>query len=318
MDGPNWPLKLKFLDEANTCKWNHIGFGNDDQPRYVGAYCTEGTKVQELFFRKLFYKREEKKIFYTSIPVNVLSKSDTSTLYVPLSLLYYVLCIAEKWLKGQIPDELRLLEKLRSISIYRNPGISQDSFPNAFKHMKNLEYLAIHFCDLKGTIPGWIGDLTALTSLVLSNNALTGTVPKSIGKLTALKQLFLDDNDLEGSIKKFANLTNIEALLLEDNRFHGSLDDLVDESGWKHIQIMDISSNNLSSTIPPSLFHLNNLTVVDLHNNELTGSLPEIKKANKAMKFLALHQNQIKGQIPDSMQHLQKLTHLDLSNNIIR
>ena len=74
---------------------------------------------------------------------------------------------------GEFPDEMRLLEELTYISVYRNPDIDS-KFPEALRKIPKLEYLAMHFCDLEGTIPSWIGEMTSLTSLILSNNDLTG------------------------------------------------------------------------------------------------------------------------------------------------
>ncbi|CAB9518982.1 serine threonine-protein kinase BRI1-like [Seminavis robusta] len=271
MNGPKWPLHLGFLAARKVCDWNRIGFGSDDKPRYVGAHCTKGEKVHELFF-------------------------------------------PEKWLHGVFPDEMSLLSELRFISVYRNPDVG-GKFPEAVRKIPKLEYLALHFCDLEGTIPSWIGEMTALTSLVLSNNDLTGTLPSEVGLLTGLNQLFLDDNRLQGDIKMLEPLTNLEALLLEDNQFHGNLTDPM-MFNWQHMQIMDLSNNNLTSTIPPGFFALKNLSVADIHSNQLTGSLPVIGQTNNAFKFLALHDNKLKGQIPNSMGRLEKMSHLDLSNNL--
>jgi len=80
---------------------------------------------------------------------------------------------AEKWLKGAFPDELRLLEDLRFVSVYRNSGLAGE-FPSVFRKLPKLEYLALHFCGIKGQLPDWLGEMTSLTSLVLSNNDFTG------------------------------------------------------------------------------------------------------------------------------------------------
>lgn len=220
----------------------------------------------------------------------------------------------EKWLNGEFPDELSLLDDLRYISIYRNPGIG-GAFPPVMQKMTNLEYLAMHFCDMEGAIPSWIGEMTSLTSLVLSNNDLTGTMPNSIGRLTGLTQLFLDDNSIEGDIKQLGNLYNLKALLLEDNQFYGGLDEPM-MAAWQHMEIIDLSNNNLTSTLPAGLFYLKNLSVADFHSNQMTGAFPALDTHNEALRFLALHENNFQGQIPDSIDSLRKLTHLDMSNNL--
>ena len=51
-NGPSWKINLGFLTERQVCDWFHVGFGSDDKPRFVGAHCQGGNKVQQLFFRK--------------------------------------------------------------------------------------------------------------------------------------------------------------------------------------------------------------------------------------------------------------------------
>lgn len=80
---------------------------------------------------------------------------------------------AENWIRGAFPDEIALLDQLKYISVYHNPGVG-GAFPRAVRNIPKLEYLAMHFCALEGPIPTWIGEMTSLTALVLSNNDLTG------------------------------------------------------------------------------------------------------------------------------------------------
>ena len=60
--------------------------------------------------------------------------------------------------------------------------------------------LDLSVCNLIGSIPDTIGNLTNLTHLVLSSNNLSGSIPDTIGNLTNLQQLGLYSNHLSGSI----------------------------------------------------------------------------------------------------------------------
>jgi hypothetical protein len=53
---------------------------------------------------------------------------------------------------------------------------------------------------LTGTIPAWLGDLTALTRLILQGNQLTGNIPSSLTALSNLTALHLYDNGLNGTV----------------------------------------------------------------------------------------------------------------------
>ena len=68
---------------------------------------------------------------------------------------------------------------------------------------------------IESTIPSQLGNLTALTNLVLTRNNLTGTIPTQLGNLTNLTTLELLLNKLTGSIPtELGNLTNLTRLCL--------------------------------------------------------------------------------------------------------
>ena len=51
-----------------------------------------------------------------------------------------------------------------------------------------------------GKIPEWIGNLSKLEDLCLSNNEHTGSIPESIGSLSKLNRLHLFGNDFDSVI----------------------------------------------------------------------------------------------------------------------
>eukprot|EP00957_Ditylum_brightwellii_P008697 660254-Ditylum_brightwellii.AAC.1 len=57
---------------------------------------------------------------------------------------------------------------------------------------------------MKGSIPSEMGNLSNLTSLILSFNKITGTVPPEIANLTKLELLHLHNNRLQGTVPRLA------------------------------------------------------------------------------------------------------------------
>ena len=106
-----------------------------------------------------------------------------------------------------------------------------------------------------GSIPSEIGQLTGLTYLVLSRNALLGTIPTQIGLLTSLT---------------YYCLTNLD---LSTNALTGSIPSQI--GLLMNLTHLDLFNNTLIGSIPSHFGQLMSLTLLDLHNNALTaGTIP--------------------------------------------
>ena len=111
--------------------------------------------------------------------------------------------------------------------------------------------LSLVYNDLGRSLPREIGNLTKLTSLVLSSNNLT-SIPKEIGNLTNLKDLNLEDNFLYSLPSTIGNLTNLEYLNLENNKLTELPKEIVNLT---NLEMLELGSNpGLSmSDVPESL-----------------------------------------------------------------
>jgi hypothetical protein len=159
---------------------------------------------------------------------------------------------------GNETDRLSLLEFKKGISL--DPQNTLVSWNNS-THFCNWEGVVCRTKDplhvtsldlgnqgLVGHISPSLGNLTFLKHLFLATNILTGQIPPSLGQLHRLQTLFLSNNTLQGSIPSFANCSSLKALWLENNNLAGEIPDL--PLGLQQIQL---SSNYLTGTIPPSL-----------------------------------------------------------------
>ena len=89
---------------------------------------------------------------------------------------------------------------------------------------QQVDHIYLRDDNLQGSIPDELGQLTALTYLVLSNNQMTGTIPSQLGELTSLTLLSLRSNQLTGTIPlAFAQLTNLGHLILYINNLTGQM-----------------------------------------------------------------------------------------------
>lgn len=100
------------------------------------------------------------------------------------------------------------------------------------------------------SISSSIGNLTALTSLILYSCSLKGRIPSTIGRLSKLAVLSLQSNDLSGFIpEEMYKCTKLESLLLGSNRLYGPISPRIAQ--LTKINAVDISGNYLSGGIPP-------------------------------------------------------------------
>jgi len=213
-------------------------------------------------------------------------------------------------LQGEFPAAFGLFTELVELNLFDNAVTGV--LPSELTALTKLESLVAHNNDLQGPIPAWIGELTALRTLNLSNNGFTGNLPASFS--ATLETLALERNDLTGKLDSLQGLAKLKALYLGDNRFSGELSDEVLGS-WTVIEILDLSDNLISGSIPATLFVQKELTVVDLHGNNFSGHLPDLIGMHDSIEFLALQENQLEGPIDDRLFSLTNLQHLDLSSN---
>ncbi|CAB9520715.1 serine threonine-protein kinase BRI1-like [Seminavis robusta] len=227
------------------------------------------------------------------------------------------LYMPSNFLEGSFPMELSYLTHLEDLFAFNSPRLTEP-FPAFLQGHENIETIGLHYCDLNGTLPEWVGDLTSLESLILSNNQLEGSLPENFANLTNLQQLYLDDNFLlEVNMTLLANMTRLRHLVLEQTILTSSslLDDVL-IGGWPRLEILDLSECNLTSTIPASLLQHPTLRILDLHDNQLYGTLPpRLADTNTALELLALNYNNLTGEIPTAFGQLVALTHLDFSVN---
>ncbi|XP_059076323.1 putative leucine-rich repeat receptor-like serine/threonine-protein kinase At2g24130 [Cryptomeria japonica] len=71
-------------------------------------------------------------------------------------------------------------------------------------------------------------------------------------------------------------------------------------ASMKHLDVLDLSNNELTGEIPESLVHVMQLEVLNMSNNKLTGKVPEFLRK---MKALDLSNNKMTYSIPKGKSH---------------
>ncbi|XP_044507869.1 receptor kinase-like protein Xa21 isoform X2 [Mangifera indica] len=203
-------------------------------------------------------------------------------------------------------------KSLRVLRLSKNPLNS--ILPGSIGNLSiSLENFNINDCNISGKIPREIGNLKNLLELKLEDNELTGPVPVTMDGLQNLQGLYLQNNKFEGLIPEiFCHLKKLDVLNLGGNKFYGVIPACI--GNLTTLSKLYLGFNRLTS-IPSTLWNLENLLHVNLSSNFLDGSLPlDIGKLKVAIA-IDLSRNLLSGEIPKSMESLINLQSLFLEYN---
>ncbi|CAL9066589.1 unnamed protein product, partial [Musa banksii] len=259
-------------------------------------------------------------------------------------------------LSGHLPPRIaNILPHLRFLDLSNNSFSNQ--LPLRISNtMQYLYWFDLSMNHLSGSIPSSIPDslrnLQSLQSLHLSNNNLIGQLPLSLKSCTNLVTLDLGHNNFIGNIPAWIgeSLPYLKTLSLRSNAFTGRIPEL---SHVASLQILDLSNNALSGSIPHSFGNFSALRsspsynsyfynysfydvmwlfikgseleyttrllsidkVIDLSNNSLSGYIPAELGNLHELRSLNLSRNYLTREIPSNINGMQRLEILDLSRN---
>ncbi|KAJ9703208.1 hypothetical protein PVL29_004835 [Vitis rotundifolia] len=197
--------------------------------------------------------------------INISNNQITGTL-PNLSLKFgysFYVDMSSSYLEGSIPQ---LPSHLRWLDLSNNKFSGSITLLCTVAN-SYLVYLDLSNNSLSGELPNCWPQWKSLIVLNLENNQFYGKIPKSFGSLQSIQTLHLRNNNLIGelpsSLKKCKSLSFID---LTKNRLFGKIPPWIGGNlpnlticQLKKIQILDLSGNNISGTIPRCL---NNFTAM--------------------------------------------------------
>ncbi|KAJ8765588.1 hypothetical protein K2173_014710 [Erythroxylum novogranatense] len=178
---------------------------------------------------------------------------------------------------------------------------------------KSLQYLDVSSNNFSMTVPSF-GDCLALEHLDISSNKFSGDLGRAIGSCAQLSFLNVSTNQFSGPIPALPT-GKLLFLSLAGNDFHGEIP-LHLKDACPGLVALDLSSNNLSGSVPPGFASCNSLESLDISSNNFTGELPVATFLKmSSLQILDLSYNGFVGGLPDSLSKLTSLKTLDLSSN---
>ncbi|KFK36133.1 hypothetical protein AALP_AA4G081800 [Arabis alpina] len=195
------------------------------------------------------------------------------------------------------------------------PGCSITSFPEFIRNQRVLQTLDLSNNKIKGQVPEWLWKLPNLLYVDLSNNSLTGfkgSLEASLG--SQIYFVDLSSNAFQGPI--FVPSSSIGTYFASKNNFTGEIPRSI--CGLSDLSLLDLSNNNLHGSIPRCLeTQMIYLSDLNLRNNSLTGSLPHIFTNAKSLRSLDVSHNRLVGNLSTSLRGCSSLEVLNVGNNQI-
>ncbi|KAK7279871.1 hypothetical protein RJT34_24930 [Clitoria ternatea] len=231
-------------------------------------------------------------------------------------------------LTGKIPDSMGSLSNLRFLFLESNELSGE--VPFSLKNCQNLCVLDVGHNNLSGVIPSWLGQ--SVKGIKLRSNQFSGSIPTEICQLHSLMVMDFASNSLSGPVPNcFRNITampfdyastRIIGFSFNVNGLQGRMDVSItmvikgnELEYFSLMNVIDLSSNNLSASVPSDIYKLTGLQSLNLSHNHLTGSISEEIGNLKPLESLDLSSNHFSGEIPLSMSTLHYVAVLNLSFN---
>nr|GEX92025.1 probable LRR receptor-like serine/threonine-protein kinase At4g36180 [Tanacetum cinerariifolium] len=214
------------------------------------------------------------------------SGSLTSNLNLPYLT---TLDLTNNYFTGSIPGSFSKLTRLTRFSLSSNSF--NESIPDSVNSFPDsLEELYLDNNNLHGPVPHSLNTLQNLKRLELQNNQLSNSLPE-LTQLTSLYFLDVSNNLISGELPA-SFPANIIQVTMRNNTLQGNIPaTLLKDSVY--LQVLDLSYNNLTGTLPPELFTHPSLQQLTLSNNNLkwVPSLAEFGGKNGEGSMFKLPEN---------------------------
>ena len=170
--------------------------------------------------------------------------------------------------------------------------------------------------------PNWYWDVTTLKSLSISQCGFSGPFPDELGNMTLLDTLDMGWNNIEGMIPStLKNLCSLEVVYLAQNNIGGDITDLIERlpnCSWSSLQKLYLFGANITGTTLKSVLNLTSLSLLFIHRNRLSGSVPVEIGTLKNLVWLHIGDNNLNGVISeDHFSGLKNLISIDLSRTYL-
>eukprot|EP01018_Ginkgo_biloba_P037530 Gb_04994 [translate_table: standard] len=225
-------------------------------------------------------------------------------------------------LTGGIPASFNG-SSLQALWLNNQLGAKLSGSIQVFGTMTQLTELWVQSNAFTGPIPDFSKSVS-LSQLLLRDNRLTGPVPQSVVALQSLKNISLANNALQGPYPDFPNTVTADIGTMNSfcQQIPGPCDSRVNVLlsfaqgvGYPLTLANSWKGNNPCSWQYVTCVGGTDITVLNLVNLQLTGSISSALANLTSLRTLRLSNNQLTGSIPKELASLPNLQSLDVRNN---
>ncbi len=165
--------------------------------------------------------------------------------------------------------------------------------------------LAVFYFGSNDKLEGWNDSTNWMTGKGICSWAGVQCAPQSITPSSS--------NNFQTTSQSYDANDAITGLILKSNNMEGIIPD--EFAGFPELMILDLSDNDISGSIPPALGNMKKIRDLFLRKNSLFGTFPEELTQLTGLHQLHLGENKLEGQIPDLIEEMKNLRSLALSSN---
>ncbi|KAL5736286.1 hypothetical protein ACOSP7_030750 [Xanthoceras sorbifolium] len=216
--------------------------------------------------------------------------------------------ISNNQLTGEIPHLICNMGIIDILDLANNnlSGIIPECIGNLSNILRVLDLQKNRF---HGTIPGTFAKCHSLRTLNLKDNKLEGPVPQSLVNCPMLEVVDLGNNKITDIFPYWmGTLPKLQVLVLRSNKFYGSLRGYKDKGGFSKLRIVDLSNNNLTGSLEAKFF-------------ENLEAMMNVDEAQRKLEYMGASDYQdsilvtIKGSDVEMVKILNVFTTIDFSKN---
>ncbi|KAG6556784.1 hypothetical protein Mapa_001730 [Marchantia paleacea] len=260
--------------------------------------------------------------------------SDVSVIDLYIEVKFGWILLENNRFIGEIPPSIANCSRLEVLSVRNNNLTGHIRIPEAWYSYPSLRVFDAAENYLQGTVPGHIGNQTALEFFIVGRNQLRGSIPKSLELCRDLSVVDLSENKLTGTLPRFRlELLKLVVFNAKSNKLRGELPVWV----WNltSLKVLDLSQNDFVGHLPSDLSGLRGLReatgpAFQLGSDPPVQNVPSleipVRLLDKGSSFsfryilaqfgsINLAGNKLSGKIPSEVVRLRALHSLNLSHN---